>query len=174
MSQTDRQNEKALSSRNTTVTVACKLPHGLVIRDFMATKVEETMLGGMTRTVTVHRPVGNAIRLKGPTVPPLMIRSVEVVGGYAITEGIDGKVFANWLDANKDAPYIRNELIYGHEDGARVRAWAKDHASVRSGFEPIDTSMRSEAGRMVYSDKRVRAATDNMLKVGVSLDVKAA
>lgn len=173
MSQTDKQNEKALTSRNT-VTVACKLPHGLVIRDFKPTQTFENVMGGGQREVVVYRPVGPQIRLKGPVVPRQFIRAVEVIGGYAITEGIDGKVFANWLDANKDAPYIVNKLVYGHEDGARVRAWAKEHASVRSGFEPLDVSLRSEAGRMVYTDPRVRVATDNMLKVGIHMDVNAA
>ncbi|CAN7375042.1 hypothetical protein LJR220_003343 [Bradyrhizobium sp. LjRoot220] len=153
----DKNNEQALTTRNT-VTVACKMPHGVMIRDFAEGKVMEDVLGGGKRPTKVFRPVGRPIRVKGPVVPDQFIRLVEVVGGYAITEGVDARVFAKWIDANKEAPFVTNELIFGHENGDIVRGWAKEHAAVRSGMEPLDVTMKSERGRMVYSDERVRTA----------------
>lgn len=153
----DKQNEQALTTR-TTVTVACKMPHGVMIRDFAETKFMVDVLGGGKRPEKVFRPVGRPIRIKGPVVPAQFIRLVEVVGGYAITEGVDAQVFARWIDANEEAPFVTNKLIYGHEDGARVRAWAKEHAAIKSGMEPLDVSMRSEKGRMIYNDQRVAIA----------------
>lgn len=159
----EKQNPATIAEA-TTVTVACKLPHGLVIRDFVETKHMVDVLGGGKRPEKIFRPVGGRIRVKGPMVPEAFIRLVEVVGGYAITEGIDAKVFARWIDANADAPFVTNELIYGHEDGKRVRAWAKDHASIKSGMEPLDVSMRSKAGAMVYNDERISlAGADNVV-----------
>jgi hypothetical protein len=157
MSRVDKENERALTSRRT-VTVACKMPHGIVIRDHVETEVMVDVLGGGKRPEKIFRPVGRPIRIKGPTVPDAFIRLVEVVAGFAITEGVDGEIFARWIDWNKDAPFVANRLIFGHEDGARVRDWAKAHGSVNSGMDPIDVTMRSEAGRMVYGDPRVRTA----------------
>lgn len=161
----DKENEKALVSR-AVVTVACKMPHGIIIRDFAETKQMVDVLGGGKRAEKIFRPIGRPVRIKGPIVPGPFIRLVEVVGGYAITEGVDGGMFARWIDANKDAPFVTNDLIFGHEDGARVRAWAKEHASIRSGMEPLDVSMKSEAGKMVYSDQRVRTAGADLVVDG--------
>lgn len=153
---------------NQTVTVACKLPHGIIIRDFAKRVENEPILGGGTREVHVFRPVGPKIRIKGPTVPAPLIRRVEVIGGYAITEGVPAEVFQRWIDWNKDSAMVRNKLIYGHENGNRVRDWAKDHAATRSGLEPIDVTMKSLAGRMVISDERVaRAGAGQVIDGGV-------
>lgn len=152
------EKNAAVIAEAITVTVACKMPHGVVIRDFAETKYMVDVLGGGKRPEKVFRPVGRPIRIKGPIVPEVFVRLVEVVGGYAITEGVDAKVFARWIDANAEAPFVTNRLIYGHEDGARVRAWAKENASVKSGMEPLDVSMRSKAGQMVYADERISLA----------------
>ncbi len=159
----DKENEKALTAR-TTVVVACKMPHGIIIRDFAETKVMVDVLGGGKRPEKMFRPVGRPIRIKGPVVPDVFIRLVEVVGGYAITEGVDAGIFARWIDANEEALFVTNKLIYGHEDGARVRAWAREHAAVKSGMEPLDVSMRSDKGRLIYNDERVsRAGADQVV-----------
>lgn len=165
----DTENAKVLTSART-VTIACKMPHGIVIRDHDEATVHENVMGGGSRKVKVFRPVGRPIRIKGPVVPDQFIRLVEVVGGYAITEGVDLDLFEKWMRWNREAPYVTNKLIYGDEDGSKVRAWARDHDSVRSGMEPLDVTMRSEAGRMVYNDERVRAAgadhvVDNKLQL---------
>jgi hypothetical protein len=144
-----------------TVVIACKLPHGIIIRDQEETIVHENVMGGGTRKVKLYRPVGPRIRVKGPVVPDAFIRSVEVVGGYAITEGVDADVFGRWMNWNKDAPYVVNKLIYGHEDRDNVLGWAREHGDVRSGVEPLDVTMKTHNGRQVYADERIaRAGAD--------------
>lgn len=167
---TDQKNEAALTARNV-VTVACKLPHGLMIRDFSEHVGHENVLGGGTRKVKTFRPTGRSIRIKGPVVPEVFIRLVEVVGGYAITEGVDAAIFNRWLVANKDSLFITNQMVYGHEDGAHVRGWAKEREGVKSNMEPLDVNLKSEQGRMVYGDPRVRQATAEMFKVGADANV---
>lgn len=156
-SNVDSQNAAALTTRKT-VTVACKLPHGVVIRDHQKGVVHDPVLGGGTRKVDVYRSVGPKIRIKGPVVPPAFIRLVEVVGGYAITSGIDADVFVRWMNWNRDAPFVQNLLIYGHEDRDHVLGWAREHGAVKSGVEPLDVTMKSEKGRMVYGDDRINRA----------------
>ena len=84
-----------------TVTVACKLPHGIIIRDRIESSVNENILGGGTRKVKVFRPTGPRIRIKGPTVPSVFIRHVEVVGGYAITEGVELLILKVLINVNQ-------------------------------------------------------------------------
>lgn len=165
------KDEKTAS--RSVVTVACKLPHGLVIRDMNETDAFENVMGGGKRKTKVYRPVGRPIRIKGPNVPGPFIRLVEVVGGYAITEGVDAVVYARWVDANKDSAFIVNDMVFGHENGDIVRGWAKEHASTRSGMEAIDVSMKNDptTGKLVYNDSRVREATSEMFKAGADLNV---
>jgi len=166
----EKTNEAALTSRKV-VTVACKLPHGLIIRDHSEHIGHENVLGGGTRKVKMFRPTGTPIRIKGPVVPDVFVRLVEVVGGYAITEGVDAEVFGRWLSWNKESAFVVNKMVFGHEDGAYLRAWAKEHSSTRSGMEAIDVTLKSEQGKLVYVDPRVRQETAEMFKAGADANV---
>jgi hypothetical protein len=158
MSTIDEKNAEALTTRRT-VTVACKLPHGIKIRDYIEGKFHENVMGGGTRPVKVFRPVGPVIRIKGPQVPTVFIRLVEVVGGYAITDGIDADVWGRWLNWNKDSDAVTRNLIFGDEKRDKVLARAREFASIKSGVEPLDVSMKlNSEGRMVYNDERVVSA----------------
>lgn len=155
-----------------TVVVACKLPHGIVIRDHVATTALENTPAG-ARSITVFRPVGPKIRIKGPTVPTEFIRMVEVVGGYALSYGIPADVFERWMEWSKDSTMVRNNMIFGHEKRERVIDWAKEHASQKSGLEPLDVSMKSENGQKVHRDERIRHAGAGQVVDG-SIDLSAA
>jgi hypothetical protein len=166
----DQNNTDALTTRKTVV-VACKLPHGIKIRDYEESVAHENVMGGGSRKVKVFRPIGPVIRIKGPQVPKEFIRLVEVVGGYAITEGVDAEVFGRWMRWNADMPAVENLLIFGGEKRDEVLGLARERANIRSGLEPLDVSMKSENGRMVYKDERViRAGADQVVddKVPVS------
>jgi hypothetical protein len=148
------------STTNRSVAVACKLPHGLVVRDFVKVTRSEPTLGGGSRAFEVYEHVGPRYRLKGPA-PALarnpITRSTEIVGDYAITEGIPADVFERFVEANKQSAFIVNQLIYGHEDGRRVRSWARDHEKTKTGFEPLDVTPTSRGGQMVVADARIPA-----------------
>lgn len=148
----------AAEATATTVFVACKLPHGIIIRDFVEGTVNENVLGGGSREVKVFRAVGRRYRVKGPNVPTQFIPLIEVHGGYAITAGLPVDVFRRWIEWNKDTDFVRNELIYGHESKDAVVGWAKERASQRSGVEPLDVSMKNVDGRMVFKDERIPRA----------------
>ena len=156
-----------------TVTVACKLPHGIIIRDRIESSVNENILGGGTRKVKVFRPTGPLIRIKGPTVPSVFIRHVEVVGGYAITEGVDAKIFKQFMKDNQDSPFVRNFLIYGDESRDKVLGWAKERAEIKSGVEALDVSLTVKEGRQVFKDERIARSgadqvTDGKLEAAVA------
>jgi hypothetical protein len=154
MSNVDQNNAAALTTRKT-VTVACKLPHGVVIRDFVKTVAHENVMGGGSRKIDVFRPVGKRIRIKGPQVPTPFLRLVEVVGGYAITDGIDAEVFSRWMNWNRDSQAVQSELIFGFEDRDKVIGMARERAAVKSGVEPLDVTMIHQNGRMVFKDERI-------------------
>lgn len=149
-------NEAARETPRTTrrtVTVACKLPHGLCIRDHAETIVHENVMGGGSREVKVFRPIGAKIYIKGT-----LRRGAEIVGGYAITENVDAGVFERWLAWNAESSAVRNGMIFAHEKRDRVEGWAKELVARKSGLEPLDTQMVRRGERVVIADSRVAAA----------------
>jgi hypothetical protein len=166
---------QVLPKSNKTLTVACKLPHGIVIRDFEERTEYEPVFGqAERRKINVFRSVGPKIRIKGPSVPSTFVRMVEIHGGYAITEGIPADVYERWLNWNKESQFVVNDLIFAHENKARVIDWAKDHDSIKSGMEPLSTSMKlNEDGIQVFKDDRVRTAGADSVVDGKA-DPKAA
>lgn len=139
------------------VVVACKLPHGIKIRDYEEGSANELVMGGGTRKVKVFRPVGPTYRIKGPNVPDALRPMVEVIGGYAITQGMPADVFERWMKSNKDSLYVKNELIFGDESGDTVRGKARELANKKTGLEPLDTKMKlNDEGRMQFVDERLK------------------
>lgn len=91
-----------------TLTVGCKLPHGLQIR------------------------VGDTV------VTLLGSNSSLVIGGHGITENVDKQFFDAWMAANKDAAAVKNGLIFAHEKTGSVKAEASEKKDNKNGFEGLD------------------------------------
>jgi hypothetical protein len=141
------------------VTVACKLPHGIKIRDHRKSTTHEPVMGGGSRKVEVFRPVGPTYRIKGQNVPEALKPFVEVVGGYAITQGMPAEIFERWMRWNEEAPYVKNNLIFGSENADEVRGKAREFAALTTGMEALDTRMKMNAeGRMEFVDQRIKEA----------------
>lgn len=91
-----------------TVTVGCKLPHGLKVK---LDGVEVTFNGA---------------------------NSSRVVGGYGLTEGIDKDFFDKFMAVHADLPYVKNELIFAQEKANSAVSAAKERADEKTGFEGLD------------------------------------
>ena len=91
-----------------TVTVGCKLPHGLQIT------------------------VGNTtVDLKG-------VNSSQLIGGHGITENVDKDFFEKWMSLNKDAAAVKNGLIFAHEKTSNTKAEASEKKDNKNGVEGIN------------------------------------
>ena len=96
-----------------TVTVGCKLPHGLVLE---LANGSEIALNGTN------------VNAKGRDfyVPP---------AEYGETE-VDAALFEQWLKDHKDAPYVKNGFVFAAAKPADLKAKAKDGAK-KTGLEPM-------------------------------------
>lgn len=119
------------------VTVACKLPNGLKLQIYDMEEGSEPVMGGGTKTVKRAVSVGEPVKLNGVAVPFGKVPNYMIVGGYALTTGVDAQLFRRWMRDNWDSPIVTNKLILVHEDKVNVSDAAKDHDSIRSGLEPI-------------------------------------
>lgn len=132
-----------------TVSVACKLPHGLVLRTFLMTKRYEPVMGGGTREVEEATQVGHSITIKGYAAPFGKSPDAQVAGGYALTTGVDADIWDAWLAQNADHPAVKAGLIFAAERVDYAKKQAEEQASVKNGMEPIDPS----------GDARIRGIT---------------
>lgn len=122
------------------ITVACKLPSGLLLRLCrMEDSSEQSPMG--IKTIKVARWYGDQVRINGVaarTNPAPNDSAFAQTGGYALTPGVDREFFEEWLRQNADAEVVRNEIIFAHGSDADVRRHTRDNEKVRSGMEPID------------------------------------
>jgi hypothetical protein len=144
-----------------TVTVACKHPHGLILRLFKMADVQEPLPGGGTKTVQRAQPLPQQITIRGyaqkydPALPPAAKGSK-----FALTEGVDKEFFEEWLRQNHDHHMVVNKLIWsyanakgeGANDRRNLKAKAGELRDVKCGLEPIDP--KSLKGRLTTADEQ--------------------
>lgn len=125
-----------------TVTVACKIPQGVVLQLCKKTEfVEDTQSGPRARVrfdKTGERvviagcgyPVGSPP--KGyPERPPM-------ADGYALTHNVDADFWDEWLRQNERSPLVTSKMLFAHPTVDAARGEAQDHKGSRSGLEPMD------------------------------------
>ena len=147
-----------------TVSIACKLPHGLIMQLYDMVGRSEPVLGGGMREFKIAQQKGEPVRLKGVAVPFGKIPNFVIKSGAAITANVDAQFAAEWFKANKDHDAVKNNLVFivGKGDLGKV----KEMKDVRSGLEPLDMSEVSRDGKKVAADPRVpRASNPNLTEI---------
>jgi hypothetical protein len=166
------QAPKAQPKSNRTVTVACKIPNGLIIQCYDMVDSYEPVYGGGQRPMKKAQAVGNPITLTGPARPinsdPELKR---VVGGYGLTFGVNADYFNRWCEENKMSDVIRNGLVFAEEKDENAVAKAKDMKAVRSGLEPLNPDSRKPDGTHV--DPRMKGLK-NVRKLNMNENVAEA
>lgn len=121
------------------VTVACKLPGGLVLHLDSMEKHNEPIRGEIVQarkqptTYTLKGWYDNARSAFGAEVP-----IPSQIGQYALTHGIPEEFWNQWLEHNKDSDIVKNRLIFASSKRDIVEGMRKDNKGQKSGLEPID------------------------------------
>lgn len=135
-----------------TVTVACKLPHGLICRIFVMREKTELVLGGGTRQVKEAVDSGRRFTINGVAheagrmpmsrrydgAPMDGTQAPMLDTGFALTHNVPKADWDEWLEQNKDSDFIKKGLVFAHKQAASVKKQGKDHERIRTGLEPID------------------------------------
>lgn len=119
------------------VTVACKLPNGIILRVFDMVDTVEVIPGGM-RTIQRAQPKPEQVLVHGIAVPFGQAPKCRMAFGYALTENVNAEFAALWFKQNADSDMVRNKMIFAFEKASDIEAFAKEHQKVRSGLEPLD------------------------------------
>ena len=144
------------------VTVACKIPMGIVLQEFkMMPEREQTPQG--VRDIQVGRPTGKAAVINGTAHAPGRHR-VDQSGnpvhitqsGYALTQNVDADLWESWLLFHKDHPMVQNRIIYASTKSGDIGAIGRENEARTSGLEPMrpDGDPRAPARRTSISDGR--------------------
>ena len=124
-----------------TVTVACKLPHGLVLRLHEMVEMNEPTAGGGFRKVKRAQAIGEPVVLKGYVRRfdrRLEPAPVAQTSSFALTHGVDADFFKKWLAQNHDLDAVKNNLIWAHSAADMIEGFIIEYEAQKSGIEPID------------------------------------
>lgn len=146
-----------VSKAGAKVTVACKYPGGIVLRNYKMVDAFEPIFGGGTRQIKKAEQFGESITIKGPATPFGVSREDPIVGGYALTQNVDADFWNAWLAANADLPLVKNKLIFAFESDEAARGQAKELKGNLSGLEPLNMARTIKDGKDVPVDARVPA-----------------
>lgn len=145
------------------VTVACKVPNGIVIRAFEWNEEDVPVFGGGVKRSRVARPTGDQVVINGPAYPFGQIPPYTIVGGYALTDNVDAELWDLWLEQNAKSALVRNKQIFAYDKPEMAAGAAKEHASVRSGMEGINPGVvKDKDGKERPADPRMPRGTPNI------------
>lgn len=119
------------------LTVACKIPNGLILRNFEMVEHDVPIMGGGKKTEKRAVQIGEPIKIHGPATPFGQAPKALIVGGFAMTPGVDADAFNAWLKANADHDAVKNGLIFGYEKADNAEGKAKEMRKVQSGLQPL-------------------------------------
>jgi hypothetical protein len=140
-------------TKRNVVTVACKVPNGLLLRAFKMVPAREQTPTGY-RDIEKAEQVGNPVKINGPAVPFGQAPDYPIVGGYALTPNVGKEFFEEWLHQNEDHAAVRAKLIFAHGNLTVVSDRAKEQKDVLSGLEPLNPDRTTRNGKSVPIDPR--------------------
>lgn len=144
-----------------TVTVACKLPSGMILRLFRPEMRLEPVVGGGSREVKVYHPLPDTVIINGNAVPQngqapafTILNAHRRGDGFGLTYNVSADFWYQWLEANKDAQYVKEGLIWAYADQDSVNDKAKDLDAVKSGLEPLNPDGDPRAPKQITKGDR--------------------
>lgn len=131
------------------VTVACKLPNGVVLKVHRQQDVDVPVMTGGVRTVKEFRPDLDVVpvTVHGWRSAPdgiLVIKSGGPNGGYALTPNVPKDLWDRWREENKASLLVTNNLVFAFESADHAQGQAKEMKAVRSGLEPMNPAMTTK------------------------------
>jgi hypothetical protein len=148
------------SGTGRSVTVYLKHPAGITAQLHRETVVDVPIRGGGIDKVREFRREGGTFTFNGSASHFGVQRKdaagefVMVIGGYAVTRNVPKDFWDKWIAQNSALDIVVNKLIYAHEKDVEGAAWAKDHASLKHGMEPLVPTLTDGGGKVIQTDPR--------------------
>ena len=134
----DNDLRTTTTASSDTVIVGCKIPNGLILQLSHMERSSEPVMGGGHRDVKLGRKVGPKYVIKGPAFQVGVMPRYLIAGGYALTSGIPKDFWEEWLEQNKEADYVKNDLVIAHQSMEDLERHCLDNEHLKTGLEPMD------------------------------------
>jgi hypothetical protein len=130
---------RAERAASDTVTIACKLQMGVQAYLEEEKEVTEAVVGGGLRTRTQwFRTDEPFVNIKGPgRATDGSDPDSSIADGYALTFGISREWAEKWFEQNKTWKPVKDGLVKYADNRHELKAMTKEHATQRTGLEPI-------------------------------------
>lgn len=121
------------------VTVACKLPHGLILQICKEVETLEAQRDGTNKVVKEWRRLPEKVKINGylakyrVDLPPAAQDS-----SYALTHGVDKDFWDQWISQNRELDMVKAKLIFASEKPDVLKTALKDYEGTKCGLEPIN------------------------------------
>jgi hypothetical protein len=99
-----------------TVTVACSLPHGLILQCYR-----------MNSPPMPPEAIGDAVTIAGANAE-------NAAHGYGYTERVDESFWRAWLAQNQHMAAVRRGLLFAADTPERARDQAREQSAIPTGF----------------------------------------
>ncbi len=110
-----------------TVSVGCKLPHGLMLQLYSAPKDNKPA-----------KALGKPVRIAGANQNYTETGLIVPKGAFGLTDGVDKAFMDKWMHDNRDMEAVTQGLIFVHDKDVSVRAEGKARKEQMTGFEGKD------------------------------------
>lgn len=122
-----------------TVSVACKVPMGMILRVHKKVMMPQKTTDGLVRDVPEYHQFGKEYMVYGPSHPQNMGPHCTIIGDYAITPGIPREHWELWSQQHRGDMMVINRMIFAYSSN-KIAGAAKEHAELKSGLERLDSS----------------------------------
>lgn len=120
-----------------TVTVACKIPQGMLCRIHEKRKITEVSLGG-PRTVEQYFATDHQFVVNGPAHGQIEGPRHLTVAGYALTYGVPKDLWDAWYEQNLQLDAVQRNLIFAYDSPDMAKDAAKEHRKLKTGLERLN------------------------------------
>lgn len=134
----DRPSRKNGGDSQGEVTVALKMPAGLILSTFIMREINEATPVGFRQVQKAFPSGRQQVRLNGYATPVGMSPKCEVINGFAITKGVPADIWEQWLKDNIDSIMVERGIIYGDPDMDNVKRHCLEHDKLENGLQPIN------------------------------------
>jgi hypothetical protein len=145
------------------VSVACKIPMGLILRAHKRVMMPHKTTEGMIRDVPEYHQFGKEYMVYGPSHPQNAGPHCTIIGDYAITHGIPKELWDLWSAQNRGSMMVINRMIFAYSSN-KIAGAAKEHAELKSGLERLDSSRLPK--NLVPSRDHMSAEAFNAVSAG--------
>lgn len=148
---TVKETGKVAGANQSFVFVASKITRGLYLDIFQPVEMSRRVVGGGVEKFTQQMRMPERVRIKPARVAMGLTPTYPIVDGFSITRDVPANHWRKFVEQNPNYEPLTSGILAAFETEADAIAYAKEHAELRTGLEPLAQD----------GDKRVQTSNNN-------------